>query len=145
MIVKGDDLRHEDVFRVQFAGESEHAAGPFIFRKDPVFSDVQSEDACLWFDHREKQFHSVLHIMDQPVLAHLVSHNGLDWRKAEPFTFMRKEFILSDGSVWKPKRVERPFVLTDAQGRPEWIYLAVFDKGVSGSVAIRLDEPLIRK
>ncbi len=29
------------------------------------------------------------------------------------FSAMKKEFAMSDGTVWKPARVERPFVLTD--------------------------------
>jgi|GEM_PF-3469895 hypothetical protein len=29
---------------------------------------------------------------------------------------MNKEILLDDGTIWKPKRFERPFVLTDEQG-----------------------------
>ena len=51
---------------------------------------------------------------------------------------MPKQFELDNGSLWKPSRVERPFVLTDAQGRAEWIYLAVADKGGTGNIAVPL-------
>jgi len=35
---------------------------------------------------------------------------------------------MEDGSIWKPTRVERPFVLTDDQGTPIMLYLAAWDR-----------------
>ena len=49
---------------------------------------------------------------------------------------MKKEFLLEDGTLWKPKRVERPFVLTDENGKPIMLYVAIADQGVSGNIAI---------
>lgn len=141
MIAKGDDIRRNGWFRIQMVGHSDHAAGPFVFREQPIYDKAQTEDACIWFDQTENLYHSVFHVMGSPTLAHLVSEDSMVWREAEPFTFMPKQFELSDGSIWKPSRVERPFVLTDDQGRPEWIYMAVADKGDSGNIAVPLRAP----
>lgn len=138
MIVKGDDVRHTKTFRIQVVGHSDHAAGPFVFQKKPIYDKAQTEDACIWFDQSDKLYHSVFHVMGKRDLAHITSKDSFTWIEAKPFTFMKKQFELSDKSTWKPKRVERPFVLTDDKGRAEWVYLAVFDKGVSGNVAVAL-------
>ncbi len=138
MIAKGDDVRRDGWFRIQLVGHSDQADGPFVFQKKPIYEKVQTEDACIWFDQTDGLYHSVFHVMGKPTLAHLVSNDSFNWREAEPFTFMPKQLELSDGSIWKPARVERPFVLTDDQGHAEWIYLAVADKGIAGNIAIPL-------
>jgi hypothetical protein len=71
-------------------------------------------------------------------------HPSETWAR-EPFTFMHKQFDLSDGSTWKPKRVERPFVLTNKKGRAEWLYLAVLDEGFSGNIAVPIKVGNIEK
>ena len=45
---------------------------------------------------------------------------------------------MSDGTVWKPTRVERPFVLTNDKGEPQMIFLAILYRGVSGNIALKL-------
>lgn len=137
MIAKGDDSRREGWFRIQLVGHAEKATGPFVFQKQAIYDKTQTEDACIWYDQSEGLFHSLIHVMGKPVLAHLISEDGIKWREAKPFTFMRKHFELSDGSIWKPKRVERPFILTDSKGRPEWLYLAIQEK-MSGNIAVPL-------
>jgi hypothetical protein len=47
---------------------------------------------------------------------------------------------VTDGTVWKPSRVERPFVLTDELGRPRMIYVAVLDGNRQGNIALTLKE-----
>ena len=49
---------------------------------------------------------------------------------------MKKYFKLKDGTIWKPERVERPFVLTNEKGQPIMVYVAVADKNVNGNIAI---------
>ena len=68
------------------------------------------------------------------------SEDGIHWREAEPFTFTQKEFVMTDGSIWKPTRVERPFVLTNEKGVPEMLYLAVWDhqQKLNGNIAVPL-------
>jgi hypothetical protein len=145
MIAKGDDNRRKGWFRIQLVGHADKAAGPFRFQEQAIYDKAQTEDACIWYDQNEALFHSVIHVMGKPVLAHLVSEDSFKWREAEPFTFMRKQIKLSDGSVWKPQRVERPFVLTNEKGRAEWVYLAIADKGISGNLAIPLKSGTIGK
>ena len=64
------------------------------------------------------------------------SENGSDWQPDERSIFMKKEFTLTDGTIWKPERVERPFVLTNEKGQPIMLYVAVADKNVNGNIAI---------
>lgn len=138
MIVKGDDARRDKIFRIQLVGHADKAIGPFVFQQQPIYDKTQTEDACIWFDQSENLYHTVFHVMGKPTLAHLVSEDSFRWREAEPFTFMAKQFKLADGSVWKPERVERPFVLTDEKGHAEWIYLAIKGKRGSGNIAVPL-------
>ena len=138
MIAKGDDVRHEEWFRIQLVGHSNSPTGPFTFQEEAIYDQAQTEDACIWYDQKQERFHSLVHVMGKPELARLISENGQHWREAVPFTFMQKSFTMDDGSVWKPQRVERPFVLTDVRGRAEWIYLAVLDGETSGNIAVPL-------
>lgn len=138
MIAKGDDVRHQDPFRIQCIGISDRPDGPFQVLENPAFDEVQTEDACIWYDSRHKRIRSVVHVLFQPTLVEITSENGLDWEKAEPFVFTRKEFRLDDGTLWKPDRAERPFVLPDEQGNPEWLYIAVKQGERSGNVAVKL-------
>jgi len=138
MIFKGDSMKHKKWFRIQLVGQSDRAEGPFAFQETPIYEKTQTEDACLWFDRGDNQFHTVFHVMGQPNLAHMTSQDGIEWHEAKPFVFMKKQFALSDGAVWKPRRVERPFVLTGADGRAEWIYLAIQGEGGTGNIAVPL-------
>ncbi len=138
MIVKGDDVRHEKPFRIQCVAIADNPLGPFEQIEKPILEDVSTEDACIWYDKKRSQFRSVVHVLYEPRLVELVSDNGRDWRKAEPFLFMRKEFQMSDGSIWKPDRMERPFVLTDDNGSPEWLYVGVKQGDLSANVAVKI-------
>jgi hypothetical protein len=138
MIVKGDDVRKKGWFRVQFVGHSERAEGPFVFQDTPIYDKAQTEDACLWYDSEDGLYHSIFHVLGRRDLVHIISKDSVAWREATPFVALKKQFTLDDGSIWKPYRVERPFVLADAKGRAEWIYLAVLDKGGSGNIASRI-------
>jgi hypothetical protein len=136
MVMKGDDLGHEEWFRIQLAGTSENPEGPFNFALKPVYDKAQTEDACIWFDNSLNRYYMVCHVLGKSELALFNSENGIDWQPDERRVFMKKEISLSDGTVWKPDRVERPFVLTDKTGRPVMIYVAIADRNVSGNIAI---------
>jgi hypothetical protein len=137
MIIKGDDVNHERVHRVQFVGESTHPEGPFTFHETPVFDRRQTEDACIWYEEATGLYNMVVHVMGGH-LNRLVSRDGLSWEPAEPFVFMRKEFAMSDGSIWKPDRVERPFMLLDERGRPEMFYVAILDGKKEANIALKV-------
>jgi len=140
MIIKGDDARHEKPFRMQCVAIADNPLGPFEQVDKPILEDVSTEDACIWYDKKRRQFRSVVHVLYEPRLVELVSDNGRDWRKAEPFLFMRKEFHMPDGTIWKPDRVERPFVLTDPNGSPEWLYVGTKQGNLSANIAVRIKE-----
>jgi len=125
MIVKGDDVHKKGWFRIQLVGHSDKAEGPFTFQDKPIYDKAQTEDACIWYDQTQKRYHSIVHVMSKNYLAHLISDDSYHWREAKPFALMKKQFNLSNGKVWKPNRVERPFVLTNEKGQAQWIYTGV--------------------
>lgn len=136
MIMKGDDVNKKKWFRIQLVGQSPNAEGPFKFSSKPVYSKAQTEDACIWYDKTLKKYFMVCHVMRKPNLALFQSENGTDWQPNQRGTFMKKYFKLKDGTIWKPERVERPFVLTNEKGQPIMVYVAVADKNVNGNIAI---------
>ena len=142
MIIKGDDATKEKTHRIQLVGQSDRPEGPFAFLDRPVYAARQTEDACLWYDQTTQRFNMVCHVMGAPVLAWLVSEDGDNWRAAEQPVFMKKEFVMSDGTVWKPARVERPFVLTDELGRPQMLYVAILDGHQQANIALRITQTM---
>lgn len=145
MIMKGDDMVHKDPFRIQLVGTSKNPDGPFEFVPKPVYAEAQTEDACFWYDQIIKKHYMVCHVMGKSELALFSSENGFDWQPDERKIFMKKEFALNDGSIWKPKRVERPFVLTNDQGQPIMLYVAVYDKNTNGNIAIPIQSKKLAK
>jgi len=139
MIMKGDDLRYENWYRIQLVGHSNNPDGPFKFEQKPVYADAQTEDACIWYDEVQNKYYMVCHVVGKRELALFNSKNGVDWQPDKRKIFMKKEFTLSDGTIWRPKRVERPFVLTNEKGQPIMLYVAVADKNVSGNIAIPIN------
>lgn len=136
MIMKGDDVSKEEWFRIQLVGKASNPKGPFQFSSKPVYNKAQTEDACVWYDNVLQSFYMVCHVMGKNELALFKSNNGSDWQPDERAIFMKKEFTLSDGTIWKPERVERPFVLTDETGKPIMLYVAIADKNVTGNIAV---------
>ena len=136
MIMKGDDVNKEEWFRIQLVGHSSKPEGSFEFESKPVYDKAQTEDACIWFDITLNKYFMVCHVLGKPDLALFNSENATDWQSDERSIFMKKEFTLSDGTIWRPERVERPFVLTNEKGRPIMLYVAVADKNVSGNIAV---------
>lgn len=138
MIMKGDAIGKQNWHRIQLVGTAESAAGPFQFQNEPVYAERQTEDACIWYNQNDGDYNMVCHVMGRPDLAWFKSKDGLNWRPAPQPVFMKKEIRLDDGTVWKPQRFERPFVLTDAQGEPLMLFIAIFDQGRTGNIAMPL-------
>lgn len=139
MIMKGDSVDREDWYRIQLVGHSDKPEGPFTFQKTPIYTETQSEDACIWYNERTRQYNSIIHVFGS-TLARLVSDDGIQWEKADPFHFTQKQFRMADGTIWKPARVERPYVLTDDKGKPMMLYLAVWDEehNLNANIAVPL-------
>jgi hypothetical protein len=138
MIAKGDDVRHEKPFRIQCAAIADRPDGLYRQVAQPAFDDFQTEDACIWHDRRLQVYRCVVHELFKDRLVELRSRDGRTWERGDPFTFTYKRFPLADGTEWKPDRAERPFVLADADGRPEWLYVAVKKGNASANLAIPL-------
>ena len=138
MIIKGDDINVERIHRIQLVGESRRPEGPFMFLDTPLYDRRQTEDACIWFDETTGLHNVVVHVMGRDDLAWFVSRDGFTWRQADTPVFMKKEFAMTDGSIWKPDRVERPFVLTDERGRPQWFYVAIKEGDYEANIAVRI-------
>jgi hypothetical protein len=80
----------------------------------------------------------VCHVMGTRSLALFKSQDSYKWAPADQRVLMQKQVQLEDGTVWKPSRVERPFVLME-NGRPRMLYVAVADKDRNGNIAIPLE------
>lgn len=145
MIMKGDDVNKEGWYRIQLVGNSDTPDGPFKFEPKPVYDKAPTEDACMWFDEVLNKYFMVCHVMGKSDLALFNSENGIDWQPDEREVFMKKEFTLSDGTIWKPERVERPFVLTDDKGQPVMLYVAVADKNINGNIAVPIKREIGKK
>jgi hypothetical protein len=67
----------------------------------------------------------------------ITSTDGLNWEKAKQYKLTPKVIPFDDGKLWKPERMERPFVLTSDKGLPIMLYVAC-KKGDMLSVNIAL-------
>lgn len=116
---------------------SDTPTGPFTATDHVVF-DVKlkdgkiasAEDPFVWYHKGHAKFYAVLkdftgRITEQePGLALLESSDGIEWAKsAHPF-FMKKEISLKNGGNIEVNRLERPFLLIDANGIPLVLYAA---------------------
>ena len=141
MIMKGDDAAKPDKwFRIQLVGHAQDPEGPFTFQEEPVYSKKQTEDAGIWYDQEAERYYMACHVMGKRDLALFTSKDGKSWNPDKQRVFMKKQFKLEDGSLWKPDRVERPFILTDGNGKPQMLYLAVADDDVNGNIAVKFAE-----
>ncbi|PWD99343.1 glycoside hydrolase family protein [Marinilabilia rubra] len=136
MIMKGDDVGEDKWFRIQLVGHADNPQGPFYFENKPVYDKKQTEDAGIWYDSSRQTYYMTCHVLGLPDLALFTSKNSYQWQPASQPVLMKKEFLLDNGEIWKPKRVERPFVLTDDNGKPVMLYVAVSDNGITGNIAV---------
>ena len=144
MVFKSFDATKEGIHRSQFVGHAQTMAGPFSVAEEPVYTEKQTEDATLWYDKILNRYYMVCHVCGESALAMFTSTDGLRWAPAAQPILMKKEFLLEDGSIWKPNYVEQPRVLTDDSGTPIMLYVAVGDgeggkEGVNGNIAVFLD------
>ncbi|ARN58002.1 glycoside hydrolase family protein [Sedimentisphaera salicampi] len=136
MIMKGDSARREGWFRIQLIGESDKPEGPFKFDQEPVFDQRQTEDACIWYDKGLKEYFMVCHVLGGNDLRCFKSSDRKNWEPNSEPVFTEKHIQLDNGKIWKPRRMERPFILTDSQGNPETAYFSVLYQGRSANIAV---------
>ncbi|MBI9019067.1 MAG: hypothetical protein JEZ07_17590 [Phycisphaerae bacterium] len=139
MIMKGDDIKRKGWFRMQLVGHADKPEGPFVFQQKPVYAKAQTEDAGIWYDKQDEIYYMVCHVMGKHHLMLFYSRDSVNWSPADNPIFLKKQIPLADGTIWKPERLERPFVLTDEDGKPFMVYVAVADKGVNSNIAMPLE------
>ena len=136
MIMKGDDTEHDAWHRIQLVGHASNPEGPFTFSQKPVYAATQTEDACIWYDKQFERYYMTCHVMGKRDFALFSSEDSYNWTFAGDSIFMKKQIVLDDGTIWKPRRVERPYVLTNEKGKPVMFYVAAVQDEVSGNIAI---------
>jgi alpha-L-fucosidase len=89
-----------------------------------VIDYIDTEDMSIWYDKTRDRFYGVFHTV-KGFIGMVTSPDGINWKKATEYVLMHKKVPMTDGTVLKPDRLERPFVFTDENGQPEVLILAV--------------------
>jgi hypothetical protein len=111
--------------------------GPFVAKDEFIFdvrmddgSIASTEDPYVWYSKKHKKFLAVVKDFSgrltgqRKTLALLSSENGIDWELTRFPLFMNRELTLSDGTIVKVDRLERPQLLLDKKGIPTVMYAA---------------------
>lgn len=136
MILKGDRPGVDTFDRNQALATAPTPEGPWTILDRPVIDNIDTEDASMWYDHVRERFHAVFHA--HSFIGMVTSTDGIEWQKATQYELMRKGIPFDDGTVWMPDRMERPFVLTDELGQPQYLYLANRKGNMTAIVALPL-------
>ena len=124
LVVKGDKPNEKRFIRDQAVAVSDSPAGPFVMQKKPVIDYIDTEDMSIWYDKTRDRFYGVFHTA-KGFIGMVTSSDGINWKKATEYVLMHKKVPMTDDSVMKPDRLERPFVFTDENDQPEVLSLAV--------------------
>lgn len=128
LIIKGDNARAPRPGMIQACGVSDSPTGPFTLRDKPAFAEIQTEDACIWYDPKRKRYYAIFHECPGNWIGMITSEDGFNWRRARHYRVCRKEIPLKDGTVMKIQRMERPFAYVE-NGLPVQLSFAVYDRG----------------
>jgi hypothetical protein len=135
MMLKGDDPAKAQT--IQACAIADYPEGPWTYSPNAAFADACTEDACLWFDTKAQRYYAVVHILFKPLLAMIISRDGTHWEEAAQFTLTRKQAKLDDGKIFTPARMERPFMLLDADDKPSRLYVAVMADGRTYNLCLK--------
>ena len=124
LIVKGDDLTAKSPRVIQAIGTSDSPTGPFKLENKPAFSDIPTEDVCMWYDESRERFYAIFHAHKSNFIGMITSEDGINWVKAKHYMVCKKQIPLLDGSVMKVERMERPNVFVES-GKPVMLSFAV--------------------
>ena len=91
----------------------------------------------MWYDDTRNRFYAVFHA--HTFIGMMTSADGYNWEKAAQFELAKKGIPFDDGSTWMPERMERPFVLTDDDGKPLLLYVACRKGNDTANIALPLD------
>ena len=122
MIIKGDKPGEKRFIRNQAVATARRPEGPWTIQPKAAIDDKDTEDVSLWYSTLWRRFFAVFHA--HTFIGLIESADGLDWRPSAQAELTQRAVVFDDGVVWTPDRMERPFVLTDAQGVPQVLYVA---------------------
>jgi len=138
MIVKGDKPGDTRFIRNQAIATARTPAGPFTIQPKPVIDYLDTEDVSMWYDQKRARFYAVFHA--HTFIGMVTSDDGYTWSKAAQFQLTVKRVLFDDGSIVPVDNMERPFVLTDDHGQPQWLFVAVKkgDRSYNLAMALRV-------
>lgn len=110
MIIKGDNNPGPKRYLIQAVGTSVNPDGPFVLESKPAFADIPTEDVCIWYDKIRERFYAVFHAHGGNFIGLITSEDGINWNKANNYVVCKKEIPMSDGTILKVDRMERPYV-----------------------------------
>lgn len=124
--------------RIQAVGYGPTPAGPFDLRLDAAISDLDTEDASLWFDEERRRYYAIFHAHDH--LGLITSIDGVYWMPAAHPKVTEKAITREGGDVLLPDRLERPSVYLDPKsGAPRALSCAVKIGETSYTIQIPLE------
>ena len=123
MMIKGDKPGTTKFVRNQAIATSKSPASPFEIYPKAAISTFDTEDASMWYDKKRKKFYATFHA--HKYIGLISSQDGYNWQKATPDRITNKQILFADGQIFKPDRMERPFVLLDEKGQPQMLFVSV--------------------
>ncbi len=108
LVVKGDKPNETRFIRNQAIAVSDSPIGPFQMLEKPVIDYMDTEDMSIWYDNIRERLYGVFHA--HSYIGLVTSPDGVHWEKAQNDTITTKNLKMEDGSIFKPDRMERPFV-----------------------------------
>ena len=122
LIVKGDKPNEKKFIRNQAIAISSSPIGPFTMQDNPVIGDLDTEDISMWYDEVYARYYAIFHA--HSFIGLMTSVDGLKWEKASNYKVTEKKIWLEDGTLFKPDRMERPFVYIE-NAKPRVLCLAI--------------------
>ncbi|MGN6436345.1 MAG: glycoside hydrolase family protein [Agriterribacter sp.] len=138
MIVKGDKPGEKRFIRNEAVAISSSPEGPFEVQPEPVIDYLDTEDVSMWYDNKRKRFYGIFHTT-QDFLGMVTSADGIHWKKAHEYIITNKELVMADGGIFKPQKMERPFVWTE-EDEPRVLSVAVKQDDETFLVFVKLKE-----
>ena len=126
LIIKGDKPKVSKRQRSQAMAISASPLKGFKMQNKAVIDGWDTEDMSLWYDESTKHFYAIFHA--HHYLGLMASRDGLNWEKATDYEVTTKAIKCTDGTVYKPSRVERPFVYCE-NGVPRTLCVATMRTG----------------
>ena len=105
-------------------GTSDSPTGPFVLEDKPAFADIPTEDVCSWYDKERERFYALFHAHGGNFIGLITSTDGIHWKKARHYVVCKKEIPLTDGTIMKVDRMERPFLYLE-NGKPTMLSFGV--------------------